>query len=229
MSLAEPASGLRWVRPTIRFGRDGDEHWEHGAHPAPDGREGRVRHLSVGQHAGADPDQRADAAAVRPVAHAGPAAGADLRGPRPAAPGRARRQRRAQHGGLDSQGRQLPALGLPPARLDRGGVPPHPARHPDAGQPVPAPRPGQADHREAGPDPDGRRHRHRQEHHARVDAGAPQPDDDRSHPHHRGSDRIPVHQQALAGQPARGRPRHRLAEHRAEERAAPGAGLHPDR
>ena len=81
----------------------------------------------------------------------------------------------------------------------------------------------------ARPDPDGRRHRHRQEHDAGVDARMAQPADGGPHPDDRRSDRVPVHQQELGGQPARGRPRHRNAADGAEERAAPGARLHPDR
>ena len=51
----------------------------------------------------------------------------------------------------------------------------------------------------------------------------------RPHPDHRRPDRIPVHEQEIGGQPARGRPRHQQPADRAEERAAPGARLHPDR
>ena len=57
----------------------------------------------------------------------------------------------------------------------------------------------------ARPDPDGRRHRHWQEHHAGVDAGLAQPAGHGPHPDDRGPDRVPVQQQEVGGQPARGR------------------------
>jgi twitching motility protein PilU len=51
----------------------------------------------------------------------------------------------------------------------------------------------------------------------------------RPHPHHRGPGRIPVQEQEVGGQPARGRHRHAVDADRAEERAAAGARRHPDR
>ena len=81
---------------------------------------------------------------------------------------------------------------------------------------------GDAGAREARPDPDGGRHRHRQEHHAGGDARTAQPAADGPHPDDRRPDRVPVHQQEVGGQPARGRARHQQPADRAEERAAPG-------
>jgi twitching motility protein PilU len=51
----------------------------------------------------------------------------------------------------------------------------------------------------------------------------------RPHPHHRGSDRISVQAQEVAGQPARDRHGHAGLEQRPEKRHAAGARLHPDR
>ena len=56
--------------------------------------------------------------------------------------------------------------------------------------------------------------------HARRDDRAPQPADGRPHPDHRGPDRVPVRQQALGRQPARGRARHAVAAGRPAQRAA---------
>ncbi len=139
-----------------------------------------------------------------------------------AAARRARRHRRAQRRHRHHQGRQLPAVGVPPARLDCRGVPLHSVRDPDARVAERAGDPRPAGARKARPDPDGRRHRHRQEHHAGGDARAAQPADDRPHPDHRRPDRVPVHQQEVGRQPARGRARHQQPADRAEERAAPG-------
>ncbi len=72
----------------------------------------------------------------------------------------------------------------------------------------PADRPGQA---QARPDPDGRRHRLGQVHDAGGDDQLPQREFLGPHRHHRGSDRVPAHQQALDRQPARGRTRHQDA------------------
>jgi twitching motility protein PilU len=49
------------------------------------------------------------------------------------------------------------------------------------------------------------------------------------HPHHRGSDRISLQAQEVAGQPARDRHGHPGLGQRAEKRHAAGARLHPDR
>ena len=152
---------------------------------------------------------------------------AELLTPQPARG--ARRDRRAQRRHRHRSGRQLPAVGLPAARLDRRGVPLHPARHPAARHPGRAGDAVHADPGKARPDPDGRRHRHRQEHDAGVDARVAQPAGHRPHPDDRGPDRVPVHEQEVDRQPARGRARHPDPADGAEERAAPGAGLHPDR
>ena len=82
----------------------------------------------------------------------------------------------------------------------------------------------------ARPDPDGGRHRHRQEHHAGLDARAAQPADGRPHPDHRGPDRVPVHAtRSRSSTSARSAATRRSLQIGAEERAAPGARLHPDR
>ena len=49
------------------------------------------------------------------------------------------------------------------------------------------------------------------------------------HPDPRGPGRIHLQEQEIDRQPARGRHRHQGVRDRAAERAAPGAGLHPDR
>ena len=85
-------------------------------------------------------------------------------------------------------------------------------------------------HGKARPDADGGRHRRRQEHHAGVDDRAPQPADGRPHPDHRGPDRVPVHAtRSRWSTSARSAATRRSLQIGAEERAAPGARLHPDR
>ncbi len=152
--------------------------------------------------------QRADPAPVRPGADATadpPVAGrvadtAAVRG--------ARRHRRAQRVDQPVGRRQLPHVGLSPARHDGGGVPLHPLRHPFARLTRPAADAFDLGAGKARTDPDGRRHRHRQEHHAGVDAGVAQPAGHRPHPDDRRPDRVPFQQQEVDGQPARGRTRH---------------------
>ena len=85
----------------------------------------------------------------------------------------------------------------------------HPERHPAAGHPDRAAHPGRPDHGKTRPDPDGGRHRRRQEHHAGVHDRPPQRKRAGPHPDHRGPDRVPVQEQEVGGQPARGRHRHR--------------------
>lgn len=60
------------------------------------------------------------------------------------------------------------------------------------------------DRRTARLDPDGRRHRVGQELDPGLDAGLSQQHHRRSHPHHRGSDRVPAQAQEIDRQPARG-------------------------
>jgi twitching motility protein PilU len=82
----------------------------------------------------------------------------------------------------------------------------------------------------ARPDPDGGRHRHRQEHHAGVDAGAWR---NQQMSGHILTIEDPIEflfsNKKSHRQPARGRAATREPAGRAEERAAPGARLHPDR
>ena len=105
----------------------------------------------------------------------------------------------------------------------------HPAQDSVDGHAEPPAGAGLAGARAPRPGADGGRHGQWQEHVAGVDDRVAQHAAVRTHPHHRGSDRIPVLQQAFHHQPARSGPRHGLAAHRPEERAAPGARLHHDR
>ncbi len=163
-----------------------------------------------------DPGADADSPAARRIADTAPARGV-------------RRRRRIEPGRQPGRHRQLPPLGLPPARHHGRGHPLHPVRHSGARFARPAAAAVDAGAGKARPDPDGRRHRHRQEHDPGGDARMAQPAGHRPHPDHRRPDRVPVQQQEVGHQPARGRARHRVAADRAEERAAPGARLHPDR
>ena len=84
-------------------------------------------------------------------------------------------------------------------------------------------------HGAARPGAAGRRDRLGQVDDARVDDRSPQREHVGPHPHHRGSDRIPLPAQEVGRQPARGRPRHAQLSRGAEERDARGAGRDPDR
>ena len=99
-----------------------------------------------------------------------------------------------------------------------------PARHARA-----AARAQGADPGEARPYPDGGRDRLGKVDYARGHARLPQRAADRPHLHPGGSDRVRVPEQEVDREPARGRDRHARHEDRAEERAAPGARLHPHR
>ena len=65
--------------------------------------------------------------------------------------------------------------------------------------------------------------------HARRDDQPPQRDLVGPHPHHRGSDRVPAHQQEIDRQSARGRARHEVLRARAAQRRARGARRDPGR
>ena len=105
----------------------------------------------------------------------------------------------------------------------------HPGQHPGDRLARSAARALGTDHGKARPDPDRRRDRLGQVDHHGVDARPSQRQPLRAHPDHRGPDRIPVPAQEIDGQPARDRHGHRQLGKCAEERHAPGAGLHPDR
>ena len=125
--------------------------------------------------------------------------------------------------------RRLPHQRLPPEGLARGGGALHPRQHPAARHARPARGAEGSDHAEARPDPGGRRHRLGQVDLALGDARLQERAQVRPHPDARGPGRIHLPEQEVDRQPARGRHRHQGVRDRAEERAAPGAGLHPDR
>ena len=84
-------------------------------------------------------------------------------------------------------------------------------------------------HGQARPGDDGRRHGLGQVHLDRGDDQLPQRELLGSHRHHRGSHRVPAHEQALDREPARSGPRHQVLCARPARRHARGAGRHPHR
>jgi carbonic anhydrase/acetyltransferase-like protein (isoleucine patch superfamily) len=142
---------------------------------SPDGGEERLGRVHVGQHADPHQDQRPDPAAVGPAADAAPDAQAAGRVADAPAAWKSWTTPASSTWASASPRRQLPPVGLQAARLDRRGVPLHPAGHPGARLARRAAGAVAAGDGKARPDPDGGRHRHRQEHHAGVDARMAQP------------------------------------------------------
>ena len=166
----------------------------------------------------------------QPLTHdaAAPAAG---RAADAAAARGARRHRRAEHRHRPAGRRQLPPVGASAsaARSPRCSAASRSTSRRSTALNLP-PMLSDAGAGKARPDPDGRRHRHRQEHDAGVDARAAQPAGRRPHPDDRGPDRVPVHAtRSRWSTSARSAATRRSLQVGAEERAAPGAGLHPDR
>ena len=105
----------------------------------------------------------------------------------------------------------------------------HPGRSAEVRQPWPSRGPQGSHHGQARPHPDGGRDRLRKIDDPGSDARLPQRAEIRPYPHHRGSGRVHLPEQEMHREPARGRHRYARLQDRAQERPAPGAGLHPDR
>ena len=125
--------------------------------------------------------------------------------------------------------RPIPGQRLLSARLSRDGAALHHGGNAQARRSRHARRIERAGHAEARDDSHGGCGGRRQVHHPRRNDQLPQRDLIGSHPDHRGSDRIPAHQQEIHRQPARSRPGHQVLRARIAQRRALGAGRDPGR